>query len=109
MANQYRYGRKAEEKVARQLRRHGASVSVSPGSRGPNDLVASFPSGTQWGIQAKSTRHGKPASPSAPELANLKRSAARAGRTPVIANVTPDGTEYRSARTGRRLNPPKRR
>jgi len=109
MPNHYRYGRKAEEKVARQLRGHGASVSLSPASRGPTDLVASFPAGTEWGVQVKSTRHGLPASPSPRELANLRRSATRAGRTAVLADVTPDGTEYRSARTGRRLNPPKRR
>jgi len=84
-------------------------VSLSPGSKGPSDLIATFPTGTEWGVQVKSSTNGTPASLSSKELGRLKSSATRSGRTPVIANVTPQGVEYRSARTGRRINPPKRR
>ena len=56
MSGQYKYGRDKEEKVARSLRARGAKVDISPGSIGPADLKALFPSGTQWNIQVKSTR-----------------------------------------------------
>ncbi|TET42295.1 MAG: hypothetical protein E3J66_03860, partial [Dehalococcoidia bacterium] len=67
MKNTY-YGRRQEEKVARQLRGHGAEVKLSPGSRGAADLKAKFPSGRSWNVQVKSSRSGTPASPSAKEL-----------------------------------------
>jgi len=109
MADQYRYGRNAEERVARQLRARGASVALSPGSKGPKDLVASFPTGTKWAVQVKASRAGTPAEPSRQEMANLKRSASATGCTPVITSVTPGRVEFRSARSNRRLDPPKRR
>lgn len=106
LPSQYRYGRQAEERVARQLRGLGASVELSPGSRGPADLVASFPTGTGWAVQVKASRGCEPAAPARQELANLKRSATATGRTAVVANVTPEGIEFRSARNNRRLTPP---
>lgn len=36
----YQRGRGAEERAARILRRDGWSVTISPGSRGPADLIA---------------------------------------------------------------------
>lgn len=99
------YGRRQELKVARQLRGHGARVQVSPGSRGAADVKARFPSGKAWNVQVKSCRRGMPASPSAKQLGRLKISASRSGATPVIAKVTPKGTFYRSARSGRPLKP----
>jgi len=100
-----RYGAKQEQRVARQLRGHGAKVAVSPGSRGAADLKASFPSGRSWNVQVKSSRSGTPASPSAKELGRLKISASRCGATPVVAKVTPKGVSYRSARCGKTLKP----
>lgn len=103
--NNCHYGQKQEQKVARQLRGHGASVKVSPGSRGAADVKACFPSGKSWNIQVKSSRTGIPASPSAKELGRLKISASRCGATPVIAKVTSKGTSYTSVRSGRTLKP----
>jgi len=100
-----RYGSRQEQKVARQLRGHGATVKVSPGSRGAADLKARFPSGRSWNVQVKSSRSGTTASPSAKDLGRLKISASRSSATPVVAKVTPKGTSYRSARSGRKLNP----
>jgi hypothetical protein len=100
-----RYGSRQEQKVARQLRGHGAKVSMSPGSRGAADLKARFPSGKSWNVQVKSSRSGTPASPSAKDLGRLKISASRSSATPVVAKVTPKGTSYKSGRSGRKLNP----
>lgn len=100
-----RYGKRQELKGARQLRGHGARVQVSPGSRGAADVKARFPSGKAWNVQVKSSRTGMPASPSAKELGRLKISASRSGATPVVAEVTPRGTIYRSARSGGKLKP----
>lgn len=105
--NQYSYGRKKEEKVAKSLRGKGANVKVSPGSKGAADLVAKFPSGTKWNVQVKATRSGDAASPSAKDLGRLKSSSTRSKSTPVVAKVTPEGIEYKSARSGRTLTPPK--
>ena len=100
-----RYGSRQEQKVARQLRGHGAKVSTSPGSRGAADLKARFPSGKSWNVQVKSSRSGTPASPSARDLGRLKISASRDSATPVVVKVTPKGTSYRSGRSGRKLSP----
>ena len=108
MTNQYRYGRNKEEKIARSLRGRGAKVSLSPGSKGPSDLQAKFPSGTKWNVQVKSTRSGKPSQPNSRDLGRLKQSSTKSGATAVIADVTSGGIEFKSARTGRSLKPPKR-
>ena len=105
--NQYKYGRSKELKVARALRNKGASVKVSKGSKGAADLVAKFPSGTKWNVQVKATRSGTAASPSARDSGRLKQSSAKGRATPVVAKVSPKGIEYRSARSGRTLAPPK--
>ena len=99
------YGQRQELKVVRQLRGHGAKVTMSLGSRGPADVKARFPSGKSWNIQVKSSRTGIPASPSTKELGRLKISASRSGATPVLAKVTPKGISYQSARSGRKLSP----
>ena len=105
--NQYKYGRSKELKVARSLRNKGASVEVSKGSKGAADLVARFPSVTKWNVQVKATRSGTAASPSTRESGRLKQSSAKGRATPVVAKVSPKGIEYRSARSGRTLAPPK--
>jgi len=109
MTENYKYGRSKEEKVARALRSKGASVKTSPGSKGAADLKAVFPSGTKWNIQVKSTRGGEPKPPKSKEVGRLKQGAAKSSATPVIANVTPEGIKYKSARSGRTLTPPKRK
>jgi len=107
--NQSKYGRKAEEKVARALRSRGAKVKVSPGSRGAADMKAIFPTGTKWNVQVKASRSKDPRGLSKQEVARLKKSAARDRATPVIALVFGEKTEYRSARSGRKLSPSKKR
>ena len=106
MINQYKYGRDKEMKIARSLRGGGAKVNVSPGSKGAADLDVQFKSGTRWKVQVKSTRSGKPSGPSSMDLGRLKQIATKSNATPVIAMVSGGETEYRSARSGRKLNPP---
>ncbi|MBA7600542.1 hypothetical protein ES703_07598 [subsurface metagenome] len=107
--SKYEQGRDKEIKVARSLRGKGASVKVSKGSKGAADLRVTFSTGTKWNIQVKSSRKGVPASPSAKDSGRLKQGATKSGATPVIAKVTPRSTEYRSARSGRKLTPPQRK
>ncbi len=109
MPEQYKYGRDKEQKIARSLRAKGASVRVSKASQGAADLKVTFSTGTRWNVQVKSSRRGTPASPSAKDSGRLKQGATRRGATPVIAKVTPRSTEYRSARSGRKLTPPTRK
>ena len=107
--DQCAFGRKKETKVARSLRGRGASVKVSPGSRSAADLVAKFPSGKKWSVQVKATRGNAAASPSTKDRGRLKSSATKSKSTPVVAKVTSKGIEYRSARSGRKLSPSKRK
>ena len=109
MTDQYKYGRDKEQKVARSLRGRGAKVKVSPGSKGPADLDVTFSTGTKWKVQVKSTRKGTPNQPSSKETGRLKQSSTKSKATPVIANVTPKGVEFKSARSDRTLKPPKRK
>lgn len=109
MADQYDYGRTKEQKVAQSLRNRGAKVIFSPGSKGSSDLQVAFPTGTKWNVQVKSTRSGKPAAPSPKDRGRLKQSSTKSSATPVVANVTPKGIEYVSARSGRKLAPPKKK
>jgi Holliday junction resolvase len=106
MKDKYGFGRKNEQAVAQSLRRKGASVNVSPGSRGPADLRAESEN-TTWLVQVKASESDCAAMPSPKERGDLKRKATREGATPVIARKTPEGTKYTSARTGRELSPPK--
>ena len=107
--DQFKYGREKEKKVARSLRAKGAKVELSPGSKGAADLVAKFPSGTKWEVQVKATRSGTAASPSGKDQGRLKQVATKSSATPVVAKVSPKGIEYESARSGRKLTPPKSR
>ncbi|MEA3420572.1 MAG: hypothetical protein U9Q97_02695 [Acidobacteriota bacterium] len=109
MTKQYKYGSKKEDKVAQALRSRGAKVKKSPGSKGAADLKATFPTGTKWYVQVKSSRKGTPSSPSKKDLSRLKQSATRSRATGVIAKVSQGGIEYSSARTSRKLKPPPRR
>lgn len=107
--NEYKYGIKKEKKVADLLRRKSASVKASRASRGAADLTVTFSTGTKWNVQVKSSRTGKPATPSARDLGRLKQSSTKRGATAVVANVSRKGVEYRSARDGRKLTPPPRK
>jgi len=105
----YKYGRRKEQKVAQLLRNKGASVKTSGASRGAADLTVTFPTGTKWSVQVKSSRTSKPTSPSGRDISRLKQSSTKRGATPVVATVSPKGIEYISARSGRKLTPPPRK
>ena len=109
MTSQYDYGRKNEKLVAGKLRGRGASCRLSPGSRGPADVICVFPTGTKWDVQVKSTRKGQPKAPSTKDLGRLKAEATKTGATPVVAKVTRKKVTFASARTGRNLTVPNRR
>ena len=98
-------GIKAEDRVAASLRRAGARVEKSPGSRTSADMTANWDSGKKWLIQVKYSGKRTPASPSSDEQRTLLARANRNNATPVIAKVTPKKIEYESARDGRKLNP----
>lgn len=98
-------GLKAEDRVANSLRRSGASVEQSPGSRGSADVIANWPGGKEWMTQVKSSIKGNPASLSQREKTNLVSRAERNNTTPVLAQAIPGKIEYFSAKSGRKLKP----
>jgi hypothetical protein len=98
-------GLKAEDRVAASLRRSGAKVEQSIGSRTSADNVARWPNGKKWFTQVKYSGKGNPASPTPNERRALIRRAENNNATPVIAKVTPEKIEYFSAKDGRKLNP----
>jgi len=99
------HGYERELAIARYLRGTGADVHVSPGSRGPADLTATWSSGRVWKIQVKASRQGIPKQPSPEERRRLKQVATRAGAVAVVAISQGTRTAYYSARTGDRLYP----
>ena len=107
--DEYKYGKEKEGRVAQLLRNKGASVKPSRASKGAADLTVTFPTGTKWNVQVKSSRTSKPASPSRRDIGRLKQSSTKRGATAVIAKVSPKGIEYTSARSGRKLTPPPRK
>lgn len=98
-------GLKAEDRVANSLRRSGASVEQSPGSRGSANMIANWSGGKEWMTQVKYSGTGKPAGLSLREQKNLISRADKNNATPVLAQVTPNRIEYTSAKTGRKLKP----
>lgn len=105
MANPQEVGARAEDRVARDLKRHGAGVERSPGSRGAADMKAKLGS-RKWHVQVKASGVGAPDWPSSEELRRLKISATLAGATPVVALVDKSGQlSYHSARSRRQLHP----
>lgn len=101
--DRYTEGRRAEQRVAAQLRRHGASVEISPGSRGAADLKAQFPN-RQWLVQVKSGEN-PPNRLRGTDKQRLNSAATKRSATPVLARVSKEGIEYISTRSGRKLNP----
>jgi hypothetical protein len=101
--NTSRIGRTAEQKVAKQLRNAGASVKVSPASRGAADMIAKFPTKT-WAVQVKAGQT-PPTKLSGTDKQRLNLKGTNSKATPVLATVTQDGIEYRSNRSDRKLKP----
>lgn len=106
---QYSFDTDKERKVAQLLREKGAKVKHATHSKSAADLTVQFVTGTTWDVQVKSYRKPGVAFRSGRDIERLMRSADMRGTTPVIAEVTPDGITYRSARSGRRLTPRGRR
>jgi|CZCB01.1.fsa_nt_gi Holliday junction resolvase len=103
MGNTYSKGRKAEQQVAQILRRAGASVKVSPGSRGAADLHADF--GTKkWDVQVKAGKNA-PTQLTGIDKQRLNSKATKNNTTPVLATVKNGKVEFRSNRCGRKLSP----
>lgn len=96
---------KAEDRVAASLRRTGANVEKSPGSRTSADIVANWDSGKEWLVQVKYSGKRTPASLSPDERRALINRANRNDATSVVAKVTPEKIQYESARDGRKLKP----
>ncbi len=97
-------GRKAEIKVATYLKRKGAKVKISPGSRGSADIIAKWPSGKRWLIQVKSSGR-KVKDLSSKEKHNLVRRAQRNKAVAVKAEVEKGKITFKSVRNGRILKP----
>lgn len=98
-------GQKAEKRVANSLRRTGANVKISPGSRGSADVIGNWENGKKWMSQVKYSGKGQPAGLTPQEQRNLISRAERNNATPVLARVTPNKIEYTSAKTDRKLKP----
>ncbi|RLG23000.1 hypothetical protein DRN85_10140 [Methanosarcinales archaeon] len=96
-------GRAAEQKVAQDLKSHGAKVNLSPGSRTTTDIEVKWSTGRHWLIQVKSGK--SPQWPSADELKGLNSRATKVGATPVVALVEKGKIEYYSARNRKKLRP----
>jgi len=104
MKSQYRYGRRKERQVAKQLRKRGYSVIIQKGSRGASDIKAQKGS-KKWVIQVKATRKKGKARISPNERRRLKIQARKIGATPVHAEVVRGKIQYRSVRINRKLKP----
>jgi Holliday junction resolvase len=87
------FGREAEYVVALYLRSSGWNVTLSRGSRGPADIIATC-SNTQWFIQVKSSA-GVPRLRGY-EIKRLKEIAANRGGLPVISTLQPFTSGFRT-------------
>lgn len=98
-------GIKAEDKVVASLRRSGARVEQSPGSRGSADIVSVWGGGKKWFTQVKSSNVKEPAGLSSREKANLTKRADNNSGTPVLAQVFKGKISYFSVKSGKTLKP----
>jgi len=98
-------GSKAEKKVASYLKRKGAKVEISPGSKGSADIIAKWSSGKRWLIQVKSSSRGKVKSLSSKERHNLLQRAKRNKAVAVKAEVVRGKINFKSIKSGRELKP----
>lgn len=96
-------GLKAEDRVATNLRRKGALVTQSPGSRTSADLIAKWPTGKTWFVQVKYSGTGSPSGLSSNERRNLVARAQRNNGVAVYAAVTSEKIKYFSVQTERVL------
>lgn len=102
--SQYRYGRRKEKQVARQLRKNGYKVKIHKASRGASDIEAQKGS-KKWVVQVKATRRKGTTRISPSGRRRLKIQARKKGATPVHAEVIRGKIRYRSARINRKLRP----
>lgn len=98
------HGYESEFAIATSLERRGAEVAVSPGSRGPVDVDAAWPT-RRWAIQVKASQLGEPRWPGPDERARLLRASRARGAEPVIALRRGTRTSYYDALTHERLQP----
>lgn len=98
-------GSKAEKKVASYLKRKGAKVKISPGSKGSADIIASWSSGKRWLIQVKSSSRGKVKGLSSKERHNLLQRAKRNKAVAVKVEVARGKITFKSVKNGRILKP----
>jgi Holliday junction resolvase len=102
MGSHFEYGCRKEKQVAARLRNEGYNTKLSPGSRGPSDIMAR--KGTKkWAIQVKASRDSSPCSISGEGERRLKIQAQKLGATPVLACVNRGKVRYYSVRTGQKL------
>jgi Holliday junction resolvase len=99
-----KHGFEREEGIARYLGRKGADVQVSPGSRGPYDVRATFDEQT-WLIQSKASRLGSPRPPRWQERERLIHAAQKEGAEPIIALSENGRAKYYHAISGERVKP----
>jgi hypothetical protein len=98
-----------EDYVAQSLRGRGAECVVDTKMSGATDLIATWPTGTRWRIQVKSTNRPDypPPWPSDEEIRRLKIAATKTKQTAVVALVFYDKTiKFHSARDRRIIHPP---
>lgn len=98
-------GLKAEDRVAASLRKTGASVRKSPGSRTSADLTANWDTSKKWFVQVKYSGKGTPASLNSNERKALLARANRNNAVAVLAKTIPGKIDYESVRNGRKLKP----
>ena len=102
----YHCGIGNEEKVAKKLKRLGASkVIISPGSRGAADITATFPTGRKLSVQVKSTcvDGGSVKNLSKAEKNRLKKHAKKTKSTPVVAKVEKGKIDLSYLNSGRKV------
>lgn len=102
--SEYRYGRRKEKQVAKQLRKKGYKVKAKKGSRGASDLEARKGS-KKWVIQVKATKKEGTTRISPSGRRRLKIQARKKGATPVHAEASRGKIRYKSVKTKRKLKP----
>jgi hypothetical protein len=98
------HGFDSEVAIARNLKRSGAEVELSPGSRGAFDILADW-SDDRWAIQAKASRTGEPRGPGPAERRRLVEESGKIGARPVIALRRGTRTTYHDAVSYERVYP----
>lgn len=102
---QYKYGSRSGQKVAKDLKEHGAQVTLSGRTGGPQHLLAKFSYFKKWLIEVKASRGKKTATLTPEEKRRLKLKATRNKAIPVLAPVQKGEVTYISVKTGRILKP----